>query len=310
MIRPSTERFMFLNKSKFFITFSCLIILAGIVMGFINGGLNLGVDFTGGSLLTVDIKQQYDQQVINDVLTQNGIDINDIQIVSAENGTQAIIRMPLFAENVDAAALRDSIIASIQNVYPNATAGDMETVGGVTTGEIVGNAFMSVLIASVLTLIYVWIRFTLFPGIAGIIALLHDVLIMTAFVSIFRIQVNSTYIAACLTIIGYSINDTIVVFDRIRENNRKMNLKAISRAHIADYSIQETLPRTINTFVTSLITATAVYVFGVPSIKEFALPLIVGLISGFYSSIFIATPIWIGLANTRAKKKKLVEAKA
>jgi preprotein translocase subunit SecF len=96
-------------------------------------------------------------------------------------------------------------------------------VGGVTTGEIVTNAFMSVLIASVLTLIYVWIRFTLFPGIAGVIALLHDVLIMTAFVSIFQIQVNSTYIAACLTIIGYSINDTIVIFDRIRENlrNRK-----------------------------------------------------------------------------------------
>jgi preprotein translocase subunit SecF len=307
----NNAKLWFLDKAKYFIVFSCLIILAGLVMGIINGGLNLGVDFTGGSILNIEVGQAYDPQVITDALVSNGIDPNETQVVSAENDTVAIIRMPVLSADQDAAAIRQGILTSIQQTYPNATAGDMETVGGVATSEIVMNAFMSVLIASVLTLIYVWIRFTLFPGIAGIIALLHDVLIMTAFVSIFRIEVNSTYIAACLTIIGYSINDTIVVFDRIRENNRKFDIHTISRTVIADSSIRETLPRTINTFVTSLITSVAVYVFGVQSIREFSLPLIVGLISGFYSSIFIATPIWISLANARAKHstKKLKEAK-
>ncbi len=111
-------------------------------------------------------------------------------------------------------------MASIKASYPDAQAGNMETVGGVTTGEIVQNAFLAVLIASVFILLYIWIRFTFYPGIAGVAALLHDILVMTAFVSIFRIPVNSSYIAACLTIVGYSINDTIVVFDRIRENNK------------------------------------------------------------------------------------------
>ena len=268
------------------------------------------IDFTGGSILNVTTGVQYDPQVINDALTASGIDAAEAQVVGAENNTVAVIRMPVFSADQDAAAIRDNIIAEIQKTYPGATAGNMETVGGVATGEIVMNAFMAVLIASVLTLIYVWIRFTLFPGIAGIVALLHDVIIMTAFVAIFNIEVNSTYIAACLTIIGYSINDTIVVFDRIRENNRKYDIHTISRTVIADSSIRETLPRTINTFVTSLITSIAVYVFGVQSIREFAAPLIVGLISGFYSSIFIATPIWIALANARAKNssKKLKAA--
>jgi preprotein translocase subunit SecF len=298
----SSNKLWFLDKAKYFIVFSCLFILAGLVFGIFHGGLNLGVDFTGGSLLNIEVGEVYDPQVITSALTASGVNADETQIVAAEDGTVAVIRMPVLSAETDASAIRDNILKEIKKTYPAATAGNMETVGGVATGEIVMNAFMAVLIASVLTLIYVWIRFTLFPGIAGIIALLHDVLLMTAFVSIFQIQVNSTYIAACLTIIGYSINDTIVVFDRIRENNHKYDLSMVSRTNVADAAIRETLPRTINTFVTSLITATAVYVFGVESIREFSLPLIVGLISGFYSSIFIATPIWIGLANWHSKR--------
>jgi|AGTN01.2.fsa_nt_gi protein-export membrane protein SecF len=312
MIDAKRNKIWFLNKAKYFIVFSSLFILAGLIAGIINGGLNLGVDFTGGSLLNIEVNEVYDPQVITNALDKSGINTEDCQIIAAEDNTVAVIRMPVLSKDQDTSAIRDNILAAIRETYPNADAGNMETVGGVATGEIVMNAFMAVLIASVLTLVYVWIRFTLFPGIAGVIALLHDVLIMTAFVVIFQIQVNSTYIAACLTIIGYSINDTIVVFDRIRENNRKYDISTVSRTSIADAAIRETLPRTINTFVTSLITATAVYVFGVESIREFSLPLIVGLISGFYSSIFIATPLWIALANIRAKKsqKKLAEQKA
>jgi preprotein translocase subunit SecF len=287
----------FMSKTKLFALLSCLIILTGLVVALIFGGLNLGIDFTGGSILTINVGSAYDQKVIESALSSNGIDPAAAQIVAAENGTQAIIRVPVMAEGTDMKALRNSIIASIQETYPDATAADMESVGGVSSREIVMNAFISVLIASGLMLIYIWIRFTLFSGIAGVVALVHDVLIMIAFMSITRVQINSSFIAACLTIVGYSINDTIVVFDRIRENNRVIGGRGLTRSEVADISIRETLPRTINTSLTTFITILAVYIFGVASIKEFALPIIIGLVSGTYSSIFIATPIWIGLED-------------
>lgn len=303
-------KMMFLSKTRYFIILSCLIILAGLAVGLISGGLNLGIDFTGGSILTVNVGQAYEQPVIEKALSDNGIQPSTTQIVAGENGTEAIIRMQVVSKDTDIATLRSNILASIQTTYPAATATDMESVGGVSSSEIVMNAFVSVLIAAGLMLIYIAIRFSLFSGLAGVAALIHDVLIMTAFMSIVRMQINSSFIAACLTIVGYSINDTIVVFDRIRENNRLLSSKGLTRTEIADISIRETIPRTINTSLTTLITILAVYIFGVASIKEFALPIIIGLISGTYSSIFIASPIWIGLEdwNDRRKHKKMKPA--
>lgn len=295
------KKMWFLDKTKYFVILSCLIVLTGLIVGLFSGGLNLGIDFTGGSLLTINVGQTYDPQVIENALTENGVDPATAQIVSGEKGTQAIIRMQL-SDETNAADVRDAIITSIQTTYPDATATDMESVGGVSSSEIVMNAFLSVLIASGLMLIYIWIRFALFSGIAGVVALIHDVLIMTAFMSITRTQINSSYIAACLTIVGYSINDTIVVFDRIRENNRVLGTRSLTRSEIADISIRETLPRTINTSLTTLITILAVYIFGVASIREFALPIIIGLVSGTYSSIFIASPIWIWLEDWRDRR--------
>ncbi len=301
-------KMLFLSKTKYFVILSCLIVLAGLVVGIFSGGLNLGIDFTGGSILTINIGQTYDQQVIEKALSENGVDLLKAQIVSVEDGTQAVIRIP--ENNMNAADLRSAIVASIQQTYPDAIPGEMESVGGVTSGEIVMNAFLSILIASALMLAYIAIRFSFFSGIAGVAALVHDVLIMTAFMSITRVPVNSSLIAACLTIVGYSINDTIVVFDRIRENNRTLGAKGLTRSEVADISIRETIPRTINTSLTTLITILAVYIFGVTSIQEFALPIIVGLISGTYSSIFIASPIWIGLEDwhdRRTHKKMAVK---
>jgi len=294
----------FMGKTKFFIVLSCIIILAGVVAYIVFGGLNLGIDFTGGSIFTIEMGSTYNDQDINNALSANSVDLATTQVVSGSSGTEAIIRMQKLPQNVSAVDLRQSIIKSLTTKYPNVVAGEIEHVGGVTSGEIVTNAFMSVLIASALILIYIWIRFTLYSGIAGVVALVHDVLVMTAFVCLARIEINSPYIAACLTILGYSINDTIVVFDRIRENNKKYSLKEKTRAQIADQSIVETLPRTINTSLTVLMMITSVYIFGVPSIKTFTLPLIVGLISGTYSSIFIATPIWIWLEDARDKRKQ------
>lgn len=305
------NKMMFLNKTKFFLILSGIIILAGLAAGLLYGGLNLGIDFTGGSIFTVDMGSEFDDQDVYDALAANGV--NTAQIVhGGDTRTEAVIRMQIDLEQTDTIELRQGIIDSLSPKYPNANPGEIETVGGVTSAAIVSNAFFSVLLAAGLMLIYIWIRFALFSGIAGVIALVHDVLIMTAFVTIFRIQVNSSYIAACLTIVGYSINDTIVVFDRIRENNRRFGAKEIPRMQVADLSIKETLPRTINTSLTTFITITAVYIFGVQSIKEFALPIMVGLLSGTYSSIFIASSIWIRLEDRRDKRMhyKAVAAKS
>ena len=294
---------LLLNKRKYFLMLPFAIILAGIIVGLIFGGLNLGIDFTGGSILTIDMGENYDLEVVNEALVANGIDPATTQIVRSE-GTQAVIRMQELPDDVDDAQFREALIITLGETYPGALGGEIESVGGATTNEIITNAFLSVVIASVLMLIYIWIRFELFSGIAAVAALVHDVLIMTAVVCILRVQINSSYIAACLTIVGYSINDTIVVFDRIRENNKKLGGKPMSRMEIADHSIQETLPRTINTSLTTLITILAVYIMGVQSIKEFALPILIGLISGTYSSIFVASPLWVKLVEWRQNRHK------
>ncbi|MDD5017869.1 MAG: protein translocase subunit SecF, partial [Eubacteriales bacterium] len=300
----------FMNKSKYFLALSGAIMLIALIVGFIFGGLNLGIDFTGGSILTIELGEAYDVQDVKDALSENGIDPATTQIVKGgDAGTQAVIRMQELAEGADDAGIREAIIETLVITYPDAEAGEIESVGGVTTSEIIRNAFLSILLASGLMMIYIWIRFELFSGIAAVVALIHDVLIMTAVVCIARVQINSSYIAACLTIVGYSVNDTIVLFDRIRENNKRFSVKSMTRAKVADISIKETLSRTINTSLTTLITILALYIFGVTSIKEFALPLIVGLISGTYSSIFIASPIWVALMQIKHKKEhqKLTE---
>ena len=294
----------FMNKSKYFMMFSGAIILVGIIVGLIFGGLNLGIDFTGGSILTIELGQDYDIEVVEQALSDNGIDPAETQIVrgTGDDSTQAIIRMQEIA-GTDDAQIREAVINTLAQTYPAAEAGEIESVGGVTSGEIISKAFLSIVLAAGLMLIYIWIRFELFSGIAAVTALVHDVLIMTAVVCIARVQINSSYIAACLTIVGYSINDTIVLFDRIRENNKQFSIKTKTRAEVADISIRQTLSRTINTSVTTLVTILALYIFGVTAIKEFALPLIVGLISGTYSSIFIASPVWVALMQRKHKKE-------
>jgi len=291
------------SKAKYFIMASALIIVVGVVFG-LFGGLNLGIDFTGGTLMTVDLGSEFEVSDVAAVLEENGVKDAPIVKSSVDAGTvatQAQIRIKDM-KGVKSEDLRANILNGLKEKYPDTIVFEGETIGAVTSSEIIRNAFLSVIIACVLMLGYIWIRFELYSGVAALTALVHDVLIMTAVITIFRQQINSPYIAACLTIVGYSINDTIVLFDRIRENNRKYSHREYTRQEVADISIKETLSRTINTSVTTLVTITCLYIFGVDSIKEFALPLIIGLISGTYSSIFIASPIWVGLMNRSLRK--------
>ena len=296
------------SNTKYFVSVSVSLIIIGIIFIIING-LNLGIDFTGGTIMTVNMSGTYQVNDITNVLNNYGL--KDAAVAeSGENQVKdkAVIRMKDFNTPDKETEIRGKILKDIQVKYPKAQLESIEKVGATAGREMIQNAFYSVVMACILMLIYIWFRFELLFGVAAVIALVHDVAFMTAAVAILKIPVNSSFIAAVLTIIGYSINDTIVVFDRIRENNKKFNRKQKSRSDIVDVSITETMTRSINTVLTVVITTTAIYVLGVESIKEFALPLLVGLISGCYSSIFIASPIWVILKN-RANKPKVAVVK-
>ena len=182
---------------------------------------------------------------------------------------------------------------------------DITRVGAVVGAELISNAIKSLTLAAVLMLVYIAFRFDLYSGVAAVIGLIHDVAIMMSFVVILRgfIRVETTFIAALLTIVGYSINNTIIIFDRIRENSRKAGVRNLANDQIVNVSVTESLPRTLNTTVTTLLTIVTLYVLGVDSIKQFALPLIIGIVAGTYSANMINGYVWAALLDLRAKAK-------
>lgn len=294
---------MYTQKLKITSAIPIIILAVGIICGIIHGGLNLGIDFTGGSLTVIDIKTDFDTNVIRDVLAQNGATEAPI-VKSGDNLTEAIIRMQDVGDDELQATITEQIMNGIKQTYSDAELISIDRVGAVTSKDLVRDAILAVVIACGLMLVYIWIRFELFSGIAAVIALAHDVFIMIAIVAITQMQINSGFIAACLTIVGYSINNTIVIFDRIRDNLKTSAGKKMTRDQIANISIQETLRRTINTSVTTIIMILCLYIFGVDSIKEFSMPIIVGLIAGTYSSIFLSAPIWAKLCDFYQKHSK------
>lgn len=293
---------MIVEKFKYTIWITTSILILGIVFGFIFGGLNIGLDFTGGSVTRIEIGQEYNTEDITNVLS--GLGIEKTQVVkTGDNWTQAEIKMQVTtADEQKQADISSGILTELQKTYPNAAILSQDKVGAVASSELVFNAFMAVLIACALMLLYMWIRFEVYQGIGAVIGLAHDVAIMAAFMCFFRVEVNSTFIAACLTIVGYSINDTIVLFDRIRDNNKVMGLKKYTREQIANTSFMQTLGRTINTSLTTVIMVVFLYIFGVESIKVFAFPLIIGIVTGTYSSMFIAVPISTIMQKKHDKK--------
>lgn len=302
------KQFSVTKNAKYFVAGSIIVILASLI-AYIVMGFTLGIDFSGGSIWTVDMGQTFTDADVPAMQAIAKTFIPGETSVSVSGDTAAVFRYQANSDDADKdMEIRTSMLAEIQKTYPSASGNERQLVGPTAGAEMRNNALMSVTIACALMLVYIWFRFELVFGVAAIIALLHDVLIMAGVMVFTRTQVNSSFIAAMLTIVGYSINDTIVLFDRIRENVKLM--KGKPRREIVDTSFLETLARTINTSLTVFITLLVLYILGVQSIKEFALPLIVGVVSGTYSSILIASPIWIWIheATDRRRKAKL-EAK-
>ena len=289
--------FKVIEKTKIWFSISLAIILDGIVL-MATRGLNFGIDFKGGTKIVVDFGDSFDKVEADGIVKEYAPDA----VTKTVESTQYEIKSKDLdetktAEMFDALkekySLEDSALISQSQIGPS--------VGK----ELTRNAVLSVLVACIAMLIYIAIRFEFNFGIAAIVALVHDVLITLAFYAIFDIPVNSSFIAAMLTIIGYSINDTIVVFDRIREDRH--NMRRNTSTEIANASINKTLSRSINTSLTTLIIIGAVNIF-VPTVREFSLPLLIGIAAGAYSSIFIASPIWVLLQKRNKKNKKIKTA--
>ena len=294
-------KFEMKNRLKLCAAISVVIMAVALVMSLMGRGMNLGIDFTGGTIMTYNMGADFDVAVVESALSATGI--ADAQIAkTGEDGTQVQIRIK-DSENTD--DLRDALEAELAKTYPSIAYVDITRVGAVAGSELINNAIKSVSIAAVLMLIYIAIRFDFYSGLAAVIGLLHDVAIMLSAVVILHsfIRVETTFIAALLTIVGYSINNTIIIFDRIRENNRKASIRAMAKDQIVNVSVTECLPRTLNTTITTLLTIVTLYVLGVDSIKQFALPLIVGIVAGTYSANMINGYVWALLVTKSAKKK-------
>jgi preprotein translocase SecF subunit len=266
-----------------------LISLAVMVVGgsfVIARGLNFGLDFTGGTMMQIDLGEVVETQTVRELLEPFNL---SEEILSAGSEKQeVIIRTKVSLSNDERRAIFDALSTEYSLDEDSLIAA--EQFGPSFGQETRNKAVLAILLAGLGMLIYITLRFEFVFGTTSIIAVLHDVLILVSIYAIFRIPVNSSFIAAVLTIVGYSMNDTIVVFDRVRENVRLM--KKSTHAKIANESINQTLGRTINTSLTTLLVIGSLYVLGVTAIKDFALPLMLGIMVGTYSSIFIASPIW------------------
>lgn len=287
-----TKIFNIIGKTKIWFATSLILIVIGIGSLAVNG-FNFGIDFRGGTQVVIDFGEDFDKAEVEKIankyandITANKVDGTQIEIKS--NGLESSKIKEMFSELKEKYSLEDSALLS------------EDQIGASIGAELRNKATLALLVATVAMLLYVAIRFEFKFGVAAIIALIHDLLITVGIYAVFQIPVNSSFIAAVLTIVGYSINDTIVIFDRIRENSKTM--RRVNSSEVADVSISQTMTRSINTVLTTLMTIVCVYIF-IPSVREFALPLIIGIACGAYSSIFIASPVWVLLKNKTKKNR-------
>lgn len=290
--------FSFIKSSKWCFIASALIIVVGIIFLVANGGFATDIDFSGGCKTVIDIKDATDvsEGTIKKAVEDTGLDFygvvkmgKDQMQIKTSNIDDVEKRTELFENVKEAAGLKTESYLSCENISPT------------LSSDLLKNALVALVIAVIAILAYIYIRFEFAAGVAAVIALLHDSLIMLSAYAIFRFTVNSTFVAAILTIIGYSVNATIVIFDRVRENRKYISKSSFEE--ICDKSVKQTLRRTMNSTITTMISLIVLYILGSESIKAFALPLMIGVIVGTYSSIMLAAPLWNFVRGNAGNKK-------
>lgn len=298
----------YVKNSKVCFIISILVIVLGLVFLPINKSkngqiLNFALEFTGGTSTTVEFTEAYDlhraeEEVAPVIAEAIDVQVGTIQIQVVEGTNQVIFKT---AELNDEQAL--ALEAAMSDSF-NAVVISSNGISSTISGEMRSDAIVAIIISSILMLIYIAIRFSdVRFGASAVIALLHDVMVVFMFYSVAQLSVGNTFIACMLTIVGYSINATIIIFDRIRENIKLMDVAKDGYEHIVNTSIAQTFSRSIYTSLTTFVTVLVLYIMGVASLKEFTFTLMAGIVCGAYSSICITGPLWLVLKNKFKKKE-------
>ena len=293
------KSFKFTENRIKFLLLPIIIIVVGLVMFFVRG-FNYDTEFVGGIRMQVNIGADFENREIADLVTSTVGDVAAPVVQKIGDGKQATIKMSELDDEAKS-KLTDAITAK----YGEEAVMSVNSASASFGTQVQRKALIFTLIAILCILAYIAIRFEVKSAVMAVIALAMNVIVMMAVYLITYTPLNTTFIAAMLTVVGYSINNTIVVFDRIRENMRGFNAKKGNVvSEFVDRSISESMGRTLNTTITTLITIVLLYIRGVNSIKEFAFPLIVGVIIGAYTSIFIASPFWAAWKTSELEAKK------
>lgn len=270
-----------IGKRKIFYVISAVILLAGMVSLLVQG-MNLGIDFIGGNKLNLQFSQQVEIADLRATLNENGLEGSKIQEMDDGSYMLKTIEMDQ--------ATQDALMANLEDKYGEITIVSSGLVGPSIGAELKKNALIALTLAVILMIAYITYRFEMYFAISGVLALFHDIFVVVAIFSIFQLEVDSTFIAALLTIFGYSINDKIVVFDRIRENLGRVKKDRLSG--LVNDSIRQSFTRSMNTSISTLILLLALFFFGGQTTRIFVLAMIIGVVAGTYSSLCIASPIW------------------
>ena len=292
MLKIDTAR-----NAKRLLLIACVFILAGI-LGMVIRGFNFGIDFVGGTIAQLELGRSFETAEVRTVTDK--YDPAMIINSAGEGNTQVIIKSTInFDEDTKALIIEDfrsTFGISDEDVL------SFDIVSPTIGKELRDQALKASLITIVCVLLYITVRIEFVSALSSIIALLHDVLIMVGFYALFHLQVNSSFIAAVLTILGYSINSSIVVFDRIKDESKRHS--KTDYTGIVDTALTKSVKRTLYTTLTTMFAVVSLYVFGVTSIREFTLPMIVGFIAGAYSSLFVAPSIWYLIKNAGRSKSR------
>ncbi len=281
--------FSIVKNWKIFFSITIIFLIIGIGSMFMKG-FNLGIDFTGGSILDLDFKQPVTVTQVRDVLKEHKLGNSVIQLGTADSESTSS-KSVLVRTGILSDADRKEVMEDLKTKVGEYQILRVEQVGATVGDELVQQALLAVLLSWVLMIVYITIRFEFKFATAAIIALIIDVLVTLSYFSLFQMEMDSTFVAALLTVVGYSVNGTIVIFDRIREN-LKRHRRSESLGDMVDNSIWQTMARSIYTVATSLVAVVAVFLFGGETIHNFSFAMLVGFCSGAYTSTFLAGSIW------------------
>ncbi len=297
---PDNTHIDFFRFAKVFVVLSGLAMAASVVL-FLVVGLNYGIDFKGGTLVMAETPEVREVSEFRDVLTATEVGEVAVTEVSDPGGAArnaVMMRLGITGEDPDAqAAVVSRVQAALNAAFPGITYLQVDSVGAKVSAELVFDGVLAVVLAIGAILVYVWLRFEWQFALAAVVALVHDVVLTIGVFSVLQLEFNLAIIAAILTIVGYSLNDTVIVFDRVRENLRKY--KTTPLGEVLNLSINETLSRTLMTSGTTLIALAALYFLGGEVIRGFTFAMIWGIVVGTYSSIWIASALLLRLGVKR-----------